>query len=370
MRNPSRRPLRAAVAVLALALLVGPAIAVWATVRAKPAGEAATATVATTTAPVTRGTASEQLRVPGTYGFDGTYSVMHQGAAGIVTSAARPGARVSRGGVLYSVDARAVRLLYGSVPAYRDFRLGMADGPDVRQLEQNLVALGMDRQHALDVDRHFSRATAAAIRRWQRATGLPAARRTGVLSLGDVVFLPVPLRISRIASAVGTATGANQPVLEATSTAHVVTADVTADRQSSVHAGDPAVVSLPGGLSAQGRVLRTFLVAPATGDQGGDRGDEGAAAPSIRVVIRLTAPDRMPELDQAPVLVSIAAVTHHDVLLVPVSALLARPGGGYQVRLASGAVVPVEPHLFDEATGKVEVDGDLSEGERVEVPLS
>jgi hypothetical protein len=55
------------------------------------------------------------------------------------------------------------------------------------------------------------------------------------------------------------------------------------------------------------------------------------------------------------------------VLLVPVAALLAKPGGGYQVRLASGAFVPVQPGLFDETAGLVEVTG-VHLGDQVEVP--
>ena len=45
-------------------------------------------------------------------------------------------------------------------------------------------------------------------------------------------------------------------------------------------------------------------------------------------------------------------------------------GGGYQVRLAGGAYVPVTPGLFDEVTGTVEVDGNLTAGQLVEVPAT
>jgi hypothetical protein len=58
------------------------------------------------------------------------------------------------------------------------------------------------------------------------------------------------------------------------------------------------------------------------------------------------------------------------VLLVPVAALLARPGGGYQVRLESDQYVPVEPGLFDSVSGTVEVTGALTAGQHVKVPAS
>jgi hypothetical protein len=64
--------------------------------------------------------------------------------------------------------------------------------------------------------------------------------------------------------------------------------------------------------------------------------------------------------------VAITTATRRDVLLVPVVALLARPGGGYQVRSAAGEYLQVEPGLFDSAAGTVEVTGQLAEGQLVE----
>ena len=50
--------------------------------------------------------------------------------------------------------------------------------------------------------------------------------------------------------------------------------------------------------------------------------------------------------------------------------MLPRAGGGYQVRMAGGGYVAVTPGLFDEVTGTVEVDGNLTVGELVQVPAS
>ena len=63
-------------------------------------------------------------------------------------------------------------LLYGRLPAWRPLSVGVDDGPDVRQLERNLVALGHDPDRDITVDDHFTRATRAAVRRWQEAAGL------------------------------------------------------------------------------------------------------------------------------------------------------------------------------------------------------
>jgi hypothetical protein len=60
--------------------------------------------------------------------------------------------------------------------------------------------------------------------------------------------------------------------------------------------------------------------------------------------------------------------------MVPVTALLAAADGGYQVRVvrANGVrtAVGVEPGLFDDAAGTVEVTGGVQEGMKVEVPAS
>jgi hypothetical protein len=355
---------RAIAGAVSVAVLAGAALLVAHAVTARPRPAASTAAVPTGTAEVTRGTVTQWLRINGTYGFDGDYSVVHQGPPGILTEAAEPGSTVERGEVLYTVDNQDVRLLYGSLPAYREFAPGMTDGRDVLQLERNLAALGLSPGL---VDQRFTAATGTAIRRWQASWGAPAARRTGRLPRGHVVFLPVALRIGRVTPTVGTAVGANEPVLAATSTSRVVRSQVSADRQASVEVGDEVLVVLPTAGQVSGKVVRTSPVATVADPQRED-GPPGPA--TIAVVIGVTVPAGTPDLDQASVLVSIASGKRENVLLVPVAALLARPGGGYRVRLASGDYVEVRPGLFDEATGKVEVTGAVNPGDLVEVPAT
>ncbi|BCB78037.1 hypothetical protein Pflav_044470 [Phytohabitans flavus] len=213
------------------------------------------------------------------------------------------------------------------------------------------------------MDNHFSAATAAAIRRWETAWGVPAGRRTGALALGQVVFLPGALRVGEAAATVGTAVGPNQPVLAATSTTRVVTAPVTADRQGSVKVGDPVTVTLPGAKPLDGTVLRIGRVATTPQETG-----DGRPAGPATVTVVITVPRGAPDLDQAPAQVSIATAVREDVLLVPIAALLAKPGGGYRLRLSTGAYADVDPGIFDDATGKVEVAGGLTVGDLVEVP--
>src|SRR5262249_57586353 len=84
-----------------------------------------------------------QQQVPGVLGFGAEVQVFGQ-LPGVLTALPAVGTVVRRGQRLYEVDGRPVLLLLGARPAWRPFALGMADGPDVRQLEQNLVAVGAD----------------------------------------------------------------------------------------------------------------------------------------------------------------------------------------------------------------------------------
>ncbi|HEU0239232.1 MAG TPA: peptidoglycan-binding domain-containing protein [Mycobacterium sp.] len=328
----------------------------------QPAAPAAP-TVVTTTAPVTRGDVSDRVEISGTLGYAGNYDVRNQLPSGILTAVAGPGAVVSRGGQLFAVSGAAVLLLYGDVPAYRDFSVGMTDGPDVRELKQNLTALGF-RPGALD--NHFGATTAAAIRRWQTARGVPAAERTGHLRLGEVAFLPSALRVTQDTGLPGGRVGPGAPVLGGTTTTQVVTAPVDTDQRYLVHAGDQVQVSFPSGATVPGTIVRIGQVATTP------QSDGGPATVTVTVAVRL--PRDAGDLDQAPVQVSITVAVHHGVLQVPVTALLAKPGGGYQVRVRTGDVsrlVDVRPGLYDDSTGDVEVSGaGLSEGMTVEVPAT
>jgi hypothetical protein len=91
----------------------------------------------------------------------------------------------------------------------------------------------------------------------------------------------------------------------------------------------------------------------------------GSGQPTVSVTIGLGS--HASAFDHAPAQVAITAATRRGVLLVPVTALLAKPGGGYQVRVAR-RLVDVTPGLYDDATGAVEVSGALRPGQQVEVP--
>jgi peptidoglycan hydrolase-like protein with peptidoglycan-binding domain len=347
----------------------GAAGAAWLTGARQPNGQgSAAAQVPTATAEVTRGTISERFQVSGAFGFGTAYPIVHLGQPGVLTAISAAGIVVARGARLYAVANQTVRLLYGRLPAYRDFEVGMMDGPDVRQLETNLVALGLDPYHKLTVDGHFSAATAAAIRRWQAAGGLPAGRRSGALPLGQVVFQPGAVRIREAQATIGAVAQPDQPVVTVTATAPVVSAAITADRRRLIKVGDQVTLTLTGTAPFPGTVLAITRPPAASGQSGSQ--DGGGAEPPFQATINAMPPSGAGNLEQAPVLVAFTRQTHENVLTVPIIALLARPGGGYQVRLESGQYVPVEPGLFDGTAGRVEVTGDLTPGQRVKVPAS
>lgn len=359
------RTIVAGAAVLAVAGTVG-----WTATRAPKVTPVAAPQVRTTTAPLTRGDVVARVQVAGTLGFDGTYTVVSQLPGGVLTAVSAPGTAVLRGADLYAVAGVPAVLLYGTTPAYRDFTAGMSDGVDVEQLEQNLVALGLDPGHGITVDRHFSAATATAIRRWQAARGLPAAQRTGQVPLGQVVFLPGALRVADALVQVGASAQPGMPLLSATTTARVVRVALTAGRQSSVHPGDQVRVTIPGLSTAVDGTIReigTVATAPAQ-----NNGPPGPA--TVPMVVTVTMPAGAPVLDQAPVQVSITGTQRKNVLRAPVTALLAGTASGYQVAVVDDAgrrLVTVTTGLFDESAGAVEITGDgLTDGLRVEVPVT
>lgn len=333
----------------------------------RPAAPAATTTaptVSTTTAPVTVGDVAQRVLIAGILEYDRSYSVINHLPTGILTRTTAEGTTVRRGDSLYAVSGTPVMLMYGDSAAYRNFALGMSDGVDVRQLEANLAALGLKPG---TVDTRFSSTTAQAIRRWQTARRLPPGDRIGALRLGEVVFLPDAVRVHSNSLSVGALVGPGTQVLSATSTTQVVTARLTTDRQHLVKQGDQVRVILPTGQTVDAGVTRVGRVAqpPAPGAGG---------QPTVPVTIALHLPDGNGDLDQTPVQISITTAVRTNVMMVPVTALLARTGGGYQVRVVdtgTSRLVDVQPGLYDDTAGTVEVTApELRAGMTVQVPQS
>jgi Putative peptidoglycan binding domain len=154
------------------------------------------------TAKVERRDLTETATQSGTLGFSDTRAVVNR-LGGTVTWLPGAGQTIRTGGRLYAVDGKPVILFNGKVPAYRSLASGVSAGPDVRELERNLVALGYDPSSAISVDDTFTSATASAVERWQRDVGLHV---TGRVALGRIIFLPGNRRVSSTSATLGGST--------------------------------------------------------------------------------------------------------------------------------------------------------------------
>jgi peptidoglycan hydrolase-like protein with peptidoglycan-binding domain len=308
----------------------------------------------TATATVERRDLVDRDSVEGTLGYADAFTLT-AAAAGTITGLPEPGTVVRRGRSLYEADgAPAAWLLYGSLPAWRDLAPGIGDGEDVRQLERNLRRLGYDPDHDMTVDDEWTWATTAAVRRFQEDRDLT---EDGTLARGEVVFRPGPARVGQLRATVGQAVGPGAQIGQLSSTRREITVDLEADRQGLAREGERVTVDLPNGRSARGRVTDVAKVA--------ERPSGQDAEPTIAVTIALRGrAAHGTGLDQAPVDVGFARERRRDVLAVPVTALLARSGGGFAVEEPGGRLVPVQPGTY--AEDYVEVTGSgLREGMRV-----
>lgn len=285
-----------------------------------------------------------------------------------LTAVAREGTSVRRNGTLYRLNDEPVILMYGRTPMYRTLSAGVSDGPDVAQLERNLSLLGYDPGTA---DDHFDASTTAAVERWQEASGLD---QSGIVELGQVVFMPGARRIGDVKLSAGAVLTEGTEVMETTSLRQVVSIDLDTEKQSLARERDGVTVTLPSGRSARGRIVQVGSVAQSVAaDSGaGETGEEsGPTGSTISVTVALRSRKGLRQLDEAPVSVGLAEQVRKDVLAVPVTALLARIGGGYAVQVRSPAgglrTIPVETGLF--ASGLVEIRGaHIRKGTKVAVP--
>jgi peptidoglycan hydrolase-like protein with peptidoglycan-binding domain len=332
---------------------------------------------AVATAAVVRTTLTNTVQVGGSIGYEGSYAIAAlRAGGGVYTWLPQPGEVIRQDQPVYSVGDEPVPLLYGPVPAYRAFDVGMSDGADVGQLTRDLIALGYGA--GLRQSNHYSAATAAAVQRWQSARGLQA---TGAIPLGEMVFEPGPIRVTSVTPSVGAPT-AGGTVLTATSTIPIVVVDLDVSEEYLVKPGDAVTVVLPDGTSTVGGRIETVgTVATCPGGGGIGTGSGGQSpcsangsdnSPTVTVTIALDATPSEATLDQAPVNVNITTEKAGNVLAVPVSALLALAGGGYGVDVVTGKT----SHLTAVSTGMysdtlVQVSGSgIRAGTQVEVPAS
>ncbi|MDH6132330.1 peptidoglycan hydrolase-like protein with peptidoglycan-binding domain [Kitasatospora sp. MAA4] len=392
---PRRRKRRVAMVVaLAVTVGVGGAGALELGGRGKPSAVASSAAQAQTVAVVKTDLSNTQT-LSGTLGF-GTPQTVTGAKQGIITALPASGTTVTRGQELYRVNDQPVPLFYGGTPLFRALDRPGLVGRDVQVVASNLKALGYDigpqpkvgtviTQAAPDQasapagtgpsggasaaptsaapaapthttvesgDGVLTKSLIEAVKRWQKAAGLPA---TGTLGIGDVVVLPGEIRVASLQTQLGQQ-GA-EALMAVTPTGKVVTVPVDPANVGSIKQGDKVTITLPDNTTTPGTVggVGTAVQgSPASGSGGGAAAGPNSP-PTVNVTVAIDDPSAVKNFDSATVQVAFVSGTATGVLAIPVAALLALSGGGYAVQLRGGGLVAVQTGMF--AMGLVAITG-------------
>ncbi|GAA1664677.1 peptidoglycan-binding protein [Kribbella yunnanensis] len=296
------------------------------------------------TTKVTQQTLKDTETEDGELGFGTTATAVNR-IAGTITSLPDSGQELRRGSTVYSVDNKPTTLLYGALPSYRRLADG-SEGPDVRQLEQNLLAMGYD---GFTVDDEYTANTAEAVEEWQEDLGLD---ETGVVELGAVLFAPAHIRVDSVQAEEGAPLGPNQPVLTYTGTRKAVTVQLDAADQRLAKPQSKVDLTLPDGKSVPGKVekVSTVIIPAASPDKDPET--------KVEVIVAIDNQKAVAAWALASVDVTFTASERKNVLTVPVAALVALREGGFGVEVTDGTssrYVPVKAGLF--ASGQVEISG-------------
>lgn len=362
-RTRRRRPL--VWSTLGVAVVATAAMAFWALTGGRGESADAQASGPAATETVVRTTIAETEAFDGTLTHGEPFTVRIAGAAatgeasassttgsGTITRLAGAGTEVGRGTELYRVDEQPTVALIGDIPMYRDLRSGDT-GPDVRQLERNLTRLGYG---GFTVDNEFTSSTADAVYRWQQDLGADA---TGAVLATDIVFVPAGGRVDTVHVGVGDRVQAGAEVLGLTGAADVASLEVEVGDRDLFAVGTTVTVVLADGEEARGEVTRSDVVAV---EAEGAAGGSASAAPGDDAITEVEVTLKA-DVDEgfvgSPVDVVVDIETRENVLVVPVTALLALAEGGYGLEVVgtdgTTTIVDVDAGIF--ADGLVEVSG-------------
>ena len=259
-------------------------------------------------------------------------------------------------------------LMFGDVPAWREFQIGITPGEDVMQLEQNLFVLGYGAPESLDVDQIFDADTADAITKMQVDLGIIA---TGRIEFGDVIFLPGTSVVEASTSfpSLGSTVNPGSALVSLisierieTRIAQIGTISLTTESlqrvettievadQHLIDIGSEVRIELPDESIVVGVVMEIGSIAVVP--QGGQND------PYLEVSIAIQGDADLYEWTGAPVTASVTKTLAENALAAPVTSLLALLGGGYALEViepSSTRLVAVEAGVY--ADGWVEVDG-------------
>jgi hypothetical protein len=195
-----RLPRRRSRPLAILALLIAAAVVVVIVVsnNGSPKSNSGAGTTATGAATVQRRNLVATDTESGTLSYANAQTVYNR-LTGTITWAPQIGAIIKPGQTLFDVDNKPVLLMNGSTPAYRNLSATDLTGPDVYELNKNLVDLGYD-PDGIVVDDTWQTATTAGIDALQYHLG---ETETGSLTLGQVVFLPGQQMVQAVDTTVG-----------------------------------------------------------------------------------------------------------------------------------------------------------------------
>jgi hypothetical protein len=156
----------------------------------------------------------------GTLGHPHSYTVYNR-VSGTVTWLPSAGDVIKPGQTLFRIDNKPVLLMDGTTPAYRDLSSSDSPGPDILELNANLVDLGYN-PDGIIVDDTWQAATTAAVKELQYDLG---EGQSGKILLGKIVFLPGKQLVSSVLGSVGSTVALTDPSPQA----EFVSLDTTTD---------------------------------------------------------------------------------------------------------------------------------------------
>jgi peptidoglycan hydrolase-like protein with peptidoglycan-binding domain len=267
------------------------------------------------------------------------------------------GAEVTTGTELYTVDGEPVVTVVADTPSWRTLKQGVADGEDVRTLERALTTLGYGKH--LTVDKHFTTATANAVKKWEKA--LHRQDPDGAVEATDLVIVAQDSQVVDQALTVGDSVPDGSQVLTLASREHVITASVAANDITAWGKDATVTVRWANGETFTGRVSAVSQDIINTADDVTDATADVTIVPTKGTIQQHTGTSADVEL-----------VTERiaDAVTVPVSALHDGPGGTPAVTVVkAGVAIERSVTLGLVTQGWAQVSG-LEAGESVRLPGS
>ncbi|HEY4332390.1 MAG TPA: peptidoglycan-binding domain-containing protein [Ilumatobacteraceae bacterium] len=195
---------RAARVALAVVVIAGAGAGGIAYARTRPTKTAAAASAAKvapklSTTKVVKKDLITYNETTATLGFAVSATVLSP-VEGTITGTVAAGDIVDAGSTVATINGLPVVAMIGDVPGYRDLSAGVVDGADVRELKENLVALGFDPAHTIRINETYDTATRNVVKLWQASLGITV---DGDVPQSLVVYIPGKLLVDTVSATIG-----------------------------------------------------------------------------------------------------------------------------------------------------------------------